>query len=215
MAQQTFQIEIDDRLVSVRLDASASSPNGRIHACIFFIVLSILVLSGLLFLPGRQGSASMWDGISSSPVGSQGFIVPTVLLLSAPVLMFLGLWRYIVFTWPSDETFQCDRSTVSLSRVPWLDFGNKDRETRSYPLAEIRNVRYQALASVRGTAIYGLRFNTGDETQRVLPGLKPHEADRILKALKALGADVPDDPKLIKKLAEENADNQWSRGPTK
>lgn len=215
MAQQTFQIEIDDQLVSVRLNASDSSPHGRIYACIFFIAILIFVLCAVLFLPGKHGSASMWHNLSSNPVDSQDFIVQFVLLLSCPVLMVLLLWRYTMFAWPSDETFNCDRSTVSLSKVPWLDFGNKDWETRFYPLAEIEDIRYQAIASVRGASIYCLRFKTGDKTQRVLPGLKPHEADRVLKALKAFGADVPDDPRLTKKLAEEDADNHWSRWPTK
>jgi hypothetical protein len=63
-------------------------------------------------------------------------------------------------------------------------------------------MRYQAIASARGVSIYGLRFNAGGRTERVLPGLKPREADKILKALKAFGADVPDDPTLSRKLAE-------------
>jgi len=49
---------------------------------------------------------------------------------------------------------------------------------------------------------------TGDDErscQRVLPGLKLREADKILKALKTFGVDVPDDPTLSKKLAENTS----------
>lgn len=214
MAKQSFQVEIDDRLVKVRLDASTSSPHGRLYACIYFAGILMLALCAELFLSGKNGSASMWHNLSSNPVGSQDFIVPFVLLLSCPVLIVLLLWRYLVFAWPSDEPFNCDRSTVSISRVPWLDFSNKDWKTRSYSLTEMKGIRYQAIASVREASVYGLRFNTGDKTQRILPGLKPHDADRILKALKAFGADVPDDPRLTEKLAEEDANDRLSRWPT-
>jgi hypothetical protein len=77
-------------------------------------------------------------------------------------------------------------------------------------MEEIENLKYQAIASARGVSIYGLRFKAGGRTQRVLPGLKPRDADKILKALKAFGVDVPDDPKFLKKLAED-AEDHWSR----
>jgi len=66
-------------------------------------------------------------------------------------------------------------------------------------------MRYQAIANAKGISIYGLSFIAGGRTLRVLPGLKPRQADKILKALKAFGADVPDDPTLSKKLAEETS----------
>ena len=115
-----------------------------------------------------------------------------------------------MFAWPSDETFQCDRLTVTLSRVRWLDFGNKNWQTSSHSLAEMKGIKYQAISSIRGDSIYGLRFSTGEKAHSVLPGLKPHEADRILKALRSFGADVPDDPLLTRKLAEEDAENHWN-----
>jgi hypothetical protein len=133
------------------------------------------------------------------------FIVPLALLLSFPVVMGLLVRRYAVSAYPSDETFHCDRSTLTISRVRWLDIHNKDWHTRSYRLVDIVKIGYRALGSARGASIYGLRFIAGGRTQRVLPGLKPREADRILKALKTLGADVPDDPKLSKRLEEDTS----------
>jgi hypothetical protein len=72
-------------------------------------------------------------------------------------------------------------------------------------LADVVDLRYQAVANARGVSIYGLCFIAGGGTQRVLPGLKPREADKILKVLKAFGADVPDDPTLSRKLAEDTS----------
>ena len=81
----------------------------------------------------------------------------------------------------------------------WFDIRDKHWDTRSYPVADVVNVRYQQIASARGTSIYGLRFIAEDRTQRVLPGLEARDADKILKALKVFGADVPDDPTLSSK----------------
>jgi len=91
--------------------------------------------------------------------------------------------------------FHCDRSTLTISRVRWLDIhNNKDWHTRSYPLADIANIRYQAVARTGGkggnlrSPLYRRR-----QDAEVLPGIEPRQADRILKALKAFGADVPAD----------------------
>jgi len=206
MADHSFQIDIDDRSVTVRLDVSKYSPHGRFYACIFFIAFLALGICVLLFLPGKHGSPGMWQELSSNPVDSGGFIVPLVLLVSFPVLMGLFTWRYVVLAYPSDETFRCDRSTVTISKVRWLDFNNKHWNTRSFALAEIENMGYEAIARAKQASIYGLRFITAGKTLRILPGLKPQEADKILKALKTLGVDVPYDPELLKKL-EEDADS--------
>jgi hypothetical protein len=94
----------------------------------------------------------------------------------------------------------------TVSKVPWLDIHNKHWDSRSYTLTDIVDLRYQAIARAKGSSIYGLCFVAAGRAHRVLPGLKPREADKILKALKALGADVPDDPTLSRKLAEDICD---------
>ena len=68
-----------------------------------------------------------------------------------------------------------------------------------------RNLLSLRFANARGISIYGLRFIARGRTRRVLPGLKPCEADKILKALKAFGTDVADDPTLSRKLAEQTS----------
>jgi hypothetical protein len=56
------------------------------------------------------------------------------------------------------------------------------------------------LTRLRGYSIDGLRFDAGGKTQRILPNLKPRDAEKVLITLKALGADVPDDPLIPGKL---------------
>jgi hypothetical protein len=55
---------------------------------------------------------------------------------------------------------------------------------------------------MRGISIYGLRLRAGGRTLRILPWLKPADAERILLALRSFGADVPDDPAVPSKLKE-------------
>jgi len=199
MPEPDFHVDINDRSVSVRLNVS---PRRRFYASIFFIAILALMICGLLFLSGKNGSPSMWHDLSSSPVNSGGFIFPLVILLSGVAFVVLLTWRYIISAYPSDETFYCDGRTLTISKVRWLDIHNRHWNTCSYAVPEIVNMRYQAIARARGTSIYGLRFIAGGKTQRVLPGLRPREADKILKTLKTFGADVPDDLKLSKKPAE-------------
>jgi len=209
MADPNLQIDIEDQSVSVRLDISKYSPHQRFYACIFYIALGALLICVLLFAPLLHGEPSMWRDLSTYPVDSGMFIVALAILFGTPLLMFLLLRRYMIFANPSDETFRCDRTALTISRLRWLDFSNTHWDTRSYTLGEIGNLRYQAIAYAKNASIYGLRFNAGGGTQRVLPGLNPRDADKILKALKAFGVDTTYDPKLLKILAEDAGDH-WN-----
>jgi hypothetical protein len=200
MTSETLYVDVTDRSINVRLDVA---PRARFYACIFFLAVGAIVICGLLFPPGKGNRPSMWHDLSSSPASSGNFIVPLILLLSAPALMGLLLWRYIMLAYPSAETFHCDGVALTLSKVRWLDIQNKHWDTRSYPLAEIAEMKYQAIARAKGRSVYGLRFIADGKVQRVLPGLKPSEADRILTTLRAFGADVRTDPTLSRELADE------------
>ena len=110
--------------------------------------------------------------------------------------------------YPSDEVFRADRSSLRIFRVRWLDVHNKRWEERHFPLAEVREIRYRALARLRGASIYGLLFISDGEKCRVLPGLKPDDAEQILLALKSFGANVPDNPVVPNKLKKNQSPNQ-------
>jgi hypothetical protein len=123
-------------------------------------------------------------------VNSQGFIIPVAILLGVSALVVLISWRYVVMAYPSDETFYCDRSTLTISKVRWLDIHNRDWRTRSYPLNAITGITYKAVARAKGGAVYGIRFKAAGQPECVLPGLGTQDAGKILKAVKAFGADV-------------------------
>jgi hypothetical protein len=182
-----FSLDISERSVKVRL---VESQRTRFYAFIFFIVVTVLVMFGLLFLPGKHGNPSMWRDLSASPVDSGSFVVDLVILSLVPILIFLTSRRYVVSAYPSDETFYCDRSTLTISRAQWFDFHNRHWDTRSYALVEVVGIRYGVVARLQSASIYGLHFISGGRKERVLPGLNSHDADTILNALKSIGADV-------------------------
>ena len=167
MPKKEFQLEITDQIAFVRLTVSGKT---RFFALAFFAGVSTLVLSAMLFLPGKQGRPSMWHDLSTSSVGSANFLIPSLLLLLGfPLLMVVLPRRYVVLAYPSDEIFRCDRSILSIAKVRWFDVHNNHWNTCSFPLAEVREIRYGAIAQLKGGSVYGLRFIAGGKTCRVLP----------------------------------------------
>jgi hypothetical protein len=193
MPDQKLHLDITNDSVSVRLNGD--SGKKRFYALAFFSALTVIGMGLLLFLPGKGGSPSIWHNRSAS----------YDLVLTFPLFMFVLTKRYVRLAYASDETFRCDRSTLSIARVRWFDFRDGHWNSSSFALAEVRKIEYRVLTSMRGTSIYGLRLKAGGKTLRVLPWLKAADAERILLALKSLGADVPDDPVVPSKLKE----NQW------
>jgi hypothetical protein len=205
MSKHDFDININGESVSVHLNAP---PKTRFYASGFFILLVALGMCVALFLPGKHSDPSMWHHLASSPVESGTFKVWLLIFLSFPVLAFLLMRRYVIAAFPSNEAFHCDRSTLTISKVHYLDVHNTHWDTRTYQLADVRDIRYRAIISTKDATIYGLRFVAGGRKQKILPGLGPRDAEKILQALKTFGADVPDDPKLQQKI-KDDVPGQW------
>lgn len=201
MADSDFDITITKDAVDVRHTPSISSPRDRLYGLVFTISMVVLVACAVLFLPGKHGRPSMWHNLAAAPVGSASFLAPiTGLALFVGLLGWQGV-RYGRAAWPSDETFHCDRDKITISRVPWLSFSNSAPRTYTFPLGQVTAIRYAVIASAKGQAFWGLRFRAPGR-KWTLPGLEVPDAIRIMTGLKALGADVPADPKLEKRLKE-------------
>jgi hypothetical protein len=132
----------------------------------------------------------MWHDLTTNPFDSVDFLLPLLLLIGISLLMVLLSWRYVVMAYPSDETFFCDRSTLTISKVRWLDIQNSDWQTQSYPLGEVTAMKYQTIARAKGAAIYGLKFRARGKSKRVLPGLGTSDAGKILEAVRAFQGNV-------------------------
>jgi hypothetical protein len=102
--------------------------------------------------------------------------------------------------WPSDQTLRYDHTTLTISRVPYLDFSNTTWKTKSYPVRNISNLQFAVYAYAKNSSIYGLHFNANGKRHKTLPSLQAPEAQEILKALQSLGVDVALDDKLQEKV---------------
>jgi hypothetical protein len=180
---------------------SARDPRGKRFGLIFVISMLVVLTCALLFLPGKHGDPSMWHDLADAPLHSAGHLAPIFGLMFFVAL--IGWWgfRYARAAWPSDETIHCDRQAITISRVPWLDFSDRTWRTRTYPLTRVTAIRYAVIASAKGAQYWGLRFRAHGR-RWTLPGLEAPDAKTILTGLKALGADVPDDPKLEKRIKQ-------------
>jgi hypothetical protein len=211
MANGDFTISITADTVDVRHTPSESSPRGKLLGFITVVGAPFAMTACLLFVPDRHGS-NMWSDMLNASFDSSAFIVPLALLAAGSAFLAWTSYLYARAAWPSDETFHCDREVITISRVPWLDFGNHTWQTHVYPLRDVHRIRFAIIGILKGTAFYGLRFDARGG-RWTLPGLEAPQAKAILPALKALGDDVPDDPKLEKKVKEtlslRDGDTSW------
>ncbi len=200
MAHSDFSISITDKSVDVRYTPSVSEPRGKLFGFLFIISTLVVLACALLFLPGKHGNPSMWHDLTNAPSGSSVVFIPIGLMLFIGLFGWQG-FRYARAAWASDETFHCDREVITIKRIPWLDFSNRTWRTYIYPLSEMSAIRFAVIASAKGRAFWGLRFRAHGR-RWALPGLEAPEAKEILTGLRALGADVPEDPKLDKRIKE-------------
>ena len=212
MAKSEFSISIKDNAVDVRYTPSAEKPHGKLFGLVLTFSMLVLLIGFVLFMPDKHGGPSVWNYLASTPAGSSWFVGDVIVLLLAAGGLSWHAFLYARVAWASDETFQCDRQAITISRIPWLDFSNRSWRTRIYPLTEVRGIRFAVIASASRDSIWGLRFRAYGR-RWALPGLDATEAKAILVGLKALGADAPDDPELERKInlmrQMQSGDTSW------
>ncbi len=199
MVYSDFSISIKDDAVDVRYTPSAGKPHGKLFGLVLTFNMLVLFICFVLFMPDKHGGPSVWNYLASTPTESSWFVGDVILLLLAAAGLSWHAFRYARVAWASDETFHCDRQAITISRIPWLDFSNRTWRTHTYPLTEVRGIRFAVIASANRERIWGLRFRAYGR-RWALPGLGATEAKAILVGLKALGADAPEDPELDKKI---------------
>jgi len=207
MTNNDFSISIGKEAVEVRHIPSTTSPNGKLFGFLLNVGMIVAVNCFLLFMPGKHDRPSMWEDIQAG-----SYIFPTVLLTAGTAFLAWSGFRYARAAWPSDEIFYCDRHELTISRTPWWDFHNHHWNKYVYPLTDVSHLRFAAIASLKNKTFYGIRFLARGR-RWALPGLEAPEAKRILIALKSLGADVPEDPKLEKRISQalemRDGDTSW------
>lgn len=201
MAHNDYLISITAEAVDVRYTPSARDPRGKLFGFWFSVGMLILLACALLFSPGKHGTPSMLHDLASARSGTASFFGPIICLSIFVGLFGWRTFRYARAAWASDETFHCDRNTLTIERVPWLNFSNQTWRSYSYPLAEVHAIRFAVIASAKGKQYWGIRFRSHGR-RWALPGLEAPEAKAILTGLKTLGADVSDDPNLDKRIKQ-------------
>lgn len=197
-----FAISISKDAVEVRLQPSSRSPHGKLRGAIVAAAIVAGVPCAAVIVPGKHGAPSMWQEMSKSSIMSGSLWVLLVALIVLDGFLAWLCFRWSAAAWPSDEILRCDRTTLTISRVPYLDFSNRTWVTKSYALRDIRRMRFAVYASAKGMSMYGFRFETNGQEHKILPSLEAPEALSILKALQGLGVDAVVDDKLEKKVAE-------------
>jgi hypothetical protein len=212
MKRGDLDIELTDEAVDVKLNASARSPNAKLGGFLFIMCGILLMDAALLFMPGKPGHRSMWNNMVSAKSPSD-WIAPVLILTAGTIsLAWLG-FRWARAAWPSDEHFHCDRTALTLARIPYLDFKSRNWNKTSFALADVSRIRFDAYASAKGGTIYGLRFCVQQTGHKALPGLEAPEAQKILLALQRLGADVIID-KTLQKRVDEAVANRYGEQPS-
>jgi hypothetical protein len=194
LAEPTFKVAITNDSVTASLDVSSHSPRTRFYAGSGYFLLALVADCAFFFVPRKHGRPSMWHYLSSSSVVESGnSTVAVLLLLAVPLFMYITCRRYIWAAYPLDEKPYCDGSTLTISKIRWLDFRNADWRSRRYALTDVSDIKYCRVARLRGSSIYGLRVIAKGRRERILPGLDEPSGEKILSALKALGGKVSDD----------------------
>lgn len=192
------QMRWKDWHISVQVDSvhveSSYRPafrRSRTLACAALFALSIWLVAST-FRPDRYGY-TLWRYLENYPKSSRVFtdhLVPLIFL--AIEVGFFVLCALRMF-FPSGETLHCDRHTLVVSRIPLTSFRGKWK-TRTFPVSEISELHYGVVQSGgRGHSSYGILFCVCGMEEKMLAGLEPPEAHRILKAMSGLGANVSKD----------------------
>ena len=192
MPGQGFDINVTSSEVLVKQDGSLQSGESRGAAG----VISILAAAFLFFFTviiDKHGRPGLWYDLKQAPGYSSEFYFFLLCLIG--VLVFCGhlLLIGVRLFFPGGEQLQCDRTTFTYSKIPWISLRGRWKR-QSFPTAEVSELMYGVI--VQGNEekkiadTYGLSFYVGDKEYKIFGGLEAPDADDILKEVRAFGVDV-------------------------
>ncbi len=153
-----------------------------------------LLAYGALLRPDRNGYSGWWR-LMHDRFTSQ-FLIDAVIPLGFGFvvwLLFAALGVRSFFT--SGQMLHCDRSQLTVAKIPWVNFNGKWRP-RTVPIAAVSQLELAIWPSKTRETYYLILFRADGKRQKVLAGIEAPEGYRILKGLKTLGADVRHDPDM-------------------
>jgi hypothetical protein len=199
MLQNGFEIDITKDSVDVRRDDSNRSRRGVILLSGGFVAFAALIFYWMV-LASPHGNPSSWEVIHDQAKDRD--FAPAVLgLIIGVSISGMSLLIGIRVLFPSGDALRCDRSTFTVSEIPWLNLRGKWK-SQAYALADISQLQFGVISSTKGNTIYGLRFLAAGKRHKIFTGLQAPEANKILQGLRTLGADVPNDPDMHTRIEE-------------
>jgi hypothetical protein len=210
MIENGFDIDITANSVDVRReDATSDSVGQRLLPMVFFTLIAIFLFWAMMF-GSKHGESSVWETLSSRASNSGDFQSAAVFAFFAALICLFIFLIGIRMLFPLGNKLHCDRSTFTVSKIPWKNLHGK-WTTSSYPLGEISLVKFGIVYGGRATT-NALRFNAAGKTQKLFTGIQAPEANKILIGLRDLGVDVPHDPDLKKKVDDTLRERSMSLG---
>jgi len=196
----TFKIDIQTGSVDVRLDAATASPRRRFFIGAFCLILVLFVDGVGIFGRAKSGGPTLAQDVARGALNSPSFLIFAAIMIGWHIVLFFILRRSLQGFYPVNETFHCDASTLTISKVKWFDTTNTQWSSRTFPIGRIVQVRFATIASDRYRSVSGLRFRVDGEKFKVLPGLQPRQANKILDALQDLGVDIKETYRSKKRM---------------
>ncbi len=113
------------------------------------------------------------------------------------IVLFAGtlLWAALRNLFPSGQSITCDRSTLTIGRIPHSSLRGQWRY-ESFPVGTVKELQFASVAFGGQRPVLGLRFKVDGITKKTLAGLESPEAAQILDALSSLGVNVVRDPAM-------------------
>ncbi len=198
MNLQGYEIDITTNSVDVKQDDSRSIKT-RAYVSIPIIAFAVALLCFVMFT-SHNGYSAWWD-LGNLPRNSSDFqdalmaaFVATGLLGS---FVLLGVRTFC----PSGETLHCDRSTFTVSKIPWMNFSGRWK-TQSFPITEISQSQFAVVQSGKGRSLCGICCLANGKKLKLFAGLEARGASHILRGLENLGAGVVHDPGMLTNIQE-------------
>jgi hypothetical protein len=117
------------------------------------------------------------------------------------VALFIAAVLGIPYLLTTDRNLRCTRAAIEVIRVR----RGHVVQTVAYQRLDIGPIQYGAVSYSRSGAIYGLMFRAAGKRIKSLNGLKPVEAQRILRELERLGYEVQHDAGMATRVEREMA----------
>jgi len=183
-----IHVVVTPELVRVRYEPSQESPYRRFYMGAAFFLFVIALLAIMVFMPGKHAAPSIWDDLHPHP--GHGILIPVFFVLLFSTWLFWSVAKSVRYIYPGDQEIVCNRESLVVSWVPWMDWSNTKRVSESYPLGYVSGIRYGVIVSGKGKSTYGLRFNASGTNYRLFPDLSAYHAGKILAGMEALGVET-------------------------